>query len=156
MLINDMQISKFSFPKVFSFSKRKALGQGAFEYMMIVGLVMLIIIPIGAYVWQQNEISLRTQQAQIAANTIANTADNLWAQGPGARSTITVLLPNGYIPGNSFVSNTLVVISVNTPAGTTDAAATTRANMTGSLPVEYGYKNLLLEVSGSNVVVSQS
>ncbi len=129
-------------------------AQSAIELMMIVGAVLAIIIPLSAYIWQQNEIATRTRQAEIAANIIAAEANSLYAQGPGARSTISVYFPAGYDSTKSSVSNRIVKISVFTPSGVSDFIAVSKANMTGTLPVNPGYRVLKLEMLSSNVNVT--
>lgn len=125
-------------------------SQAALEYMLIVGIVLAFLVPLILYVFQQAEISTRMQQAEVAVNTIAMAADNLYAQGPGAKSTINVFLPNGYGGGN--ISNRTVIIKVFLISGSTDIVAVSKANLTGSLPKEPGYKQITLELLSNGMI----
>lgn len=131
----------------------KAAGykcQAALEYMLIVGIILASLTPLMLYVFQQTEISTRMQQAEVAVNTIAAKADNLYAQGPGAKSTINVLFPSGY--GGGTVSGRTVAIKVFLTNAYSDVVAVSKANLTGSLPNEPGYKQIVLETLLSGVV----
>ena len=72
-------------------------GQISLESMLIVGFLLVLLIPIVAYVlgalsgdaWQ-----LDAQQANVAATRIASIASRLAMGGPGTFSTETVFLPS--------------------------------------------------------------
>jgi len=87
-------------------------AQVAVEYLAIVGIVLTIISFLAAYIWQQNEVSTRINQAQIAVSTIAGAADNVYAQGPGAKSNINVFFPNGYEPSESYIENKTILLKI--------------------------------------------
>jgi len=129
-------------------------AQIAIEYLAIIALVLAAISLAAAYIWQQNEISTRVQQATVAVNTIAAAADNLYAQGPGAKTTINVFFPPGYVSSLSSVSDNTIVLKVYTPAGYTDVPIATKANVSGSLPEGYGLRVLTLETINGYVNIS--
>ncbi len=129
-------------------------GQSAVEYMMILGMVLLMLIPLAAYTWNQSDQATKSRQAEIAVGTIAAAADSLWAQGPGAKTTINVLFPNGYDSTKSLLANRTIVLRFSSSAGDQDAVAITKANITGSLPSSSGYRQLILEAVGSAVNVT--
>lgn len=131
-------------------------AQVAIEYLFIVGIVLVAISILTAIIWQQSEVATRTNQAQIAADSIAHAADSIYAQGPGAKTQINVYFPNGYEPSASSIGDRKIVINVFTPAGSTDALSITKANITGSLPTDNGYKVLTLEIIGGQVSVTSS
>ena len=132
-----------------SVKTRKA--QAALEYMMIVGLVLVILAPIVLYAYQQNEISVRTSQARLAVSQISAAADSLYAQGPGAKTFIDVFLPSGY-GSQSFISDGIIALKIQTPAGTNDIIEVTKANLTGSLPADSGYRRIYLVMLGTGQV----
>lgn len=129
-------------------------AQVAIEYLAIIGLVLVAISLSAAYIWQQNEITTKVQQAVIAVNTISAAADNLYAQGPGAKTTIDVFFPSGYDSSLSYVSDNYIILKIYTAAGYTDVLAITKANVTGSLPEEDGLKVLTLETINGYVQIS--
>jgi hypothetical protein len=133
-------------------------AQSALEYIVIVGISLGLITLFGAYAWQENEINTRARQAEIAVAQIASTADNLYAQGPGARSTINVYFPVGYQGDQSSVTkqNKTIIVVYTMPTGFGNAIAATKANVTGYLPNSSGYKQLKMEVIGGNVNITSS
>jgi len=131
-------------------------AQIAIEYLTIIGLVLAAISLMAAYIWQQNEISSRLQQGSVAINAIVTTAENLYAQGPGAKTQITVIFPPGYTSSLSSISDNRIVLKIYTPIGFTDIVGETKANVSGSLPTEEGLKVLTLETVNGYVNISSS
>jgi len=131
-------------------------AQIAIEYLAIIGIVIAAISLMAAYVWQQNEISSRLQQANVAVNSIVAAADNLYAQGPGAKDQIRVVFPSGYTSSLSSISDNRIVLKIYTPIGFTDVVGETKANVSGSLPAEEGLRVLTLETINGYVSISSS
>lgn len=131
-------------------------AQIAIEYLTIIGMVIAAISLMAAYIWQQNEISSRLQQGNVAVNAIVIAADNLYAQGPGAKTQITVIFPPGYMSSLSSISDNRIVLKIYTPIGFTDIVGETKANVSGSLPTEEGFKVLTLETIDGYVNISSS
>jgi len=129
-------------------------GQAAVEYMAMIGILLAILLPLAAYVWQSNSTSSAVQQATMTADKIAQTADSLWAQGPGAQNTINVYFPPGYNASRSSLNNTMVRLSIRISAGNTDIVSTTKANLTGTLPSSPGYAWLIMRTMDNYVTVS--
>jgi uncharacterized protein (UPF0333 family) len=127
-------------------------AQAALEYMMIIGFVLVILTPMVISIFQQIEVVSRSRQAEIAALRISSTANNLYAQGPGAKSTISVFLPDGY-SSMSYVSGNVILIKVYIPGGFNDVVKISTANLTGSLPADSGYKLLALEMLQNGTVL---
>ncbi len=131
-------------------------GQASLEYFTMIGIVIIAVSILAGVAWQDNETSTRVQQAHIAANAIASTADNLYAQGPGARSTLNILVPSGYSRTGSSISNKQVIFSINTPGGFMHVVALTKANITGDPPSSSGLKFIVLETIEGYVNISSS
>lgn len=129
-------------------------AQAAFEYMVLIGVLLAVLFPLSIYIWQQSALSNRTRQAEIAADTIGAAADSVYAQGPGAKTTVNVYIPEGYVPLESNVSNRTVKITVITPGGHGNFLKTIKANITGFLPNASGYQLIKLEVIDGYVNVS--
>lgn len=132
-------------------SAKTRKAQAALEYMMIIGIAMLILVPIILYSYQQNETAMRINQAKLAATQISASAGSLYAQGPGAKTTLDIFLPAGY-SAQSYASGNIVNIKVYTPAGSNDVIEITRANMSGSLPSDSGYRRIFMTMLDSGYV----
>lgn len=130
-------------------------AQSSVEYMAVIGISLLIIIPLAGFVWTQNETATRVRQAEVSANTIAKTAESLYAQGNGAKATVDAIFPAGYDANKSYVRERTVLLRVVTPGGAGDVIARSDANLTGTLPAGPGYRVLTLQlVNGTVNVVS--
>lgn len=129
-------------------------AQAAVEYMAMIGVLLAILLPLAAYVWKNNSSNTAVQQATITADKIANTADGLWAQGPGAKNRISVYFPPGYNATGSSLSNHTIRININTGSGRNDVVSTTKANITGTLPTGPGNAYLDMQIISNWVSVT--
>lgn len=130
-------------------------GQIAFEYIMIVSLVLLFIIPIWAYSASINTQASQTislSQAQVAVNKIASAADLAYSQGPPTKLTMNILIPRGVTSAN--LTGTTVVLRLYSGAGVTDVAAVSLANLSGSLPTTEGLYKFVIQANATFVNIS--
>ncbi|HOQ19746.1 MAG: class III signal peptide-containing protein [Methanothermobacter sp.] len=96
-------------------------GQISLEYLLLVFVSILIIgsvtIPlIGKSIDASNDIS-KASDAKVAVQSMANAADIVYANGPGAKRTITFYMPNN---GGIGFNNSKIYITVTYSNGTTD------------------------------------
>jgi uncharacterized protein (UPF0333 family) len=89
-------------------------GQVSVEYLLVVLVLILILsiitIPlIGESIDSSNDVS-DASDAKVATDTLANAADVVYANGPGAKRTVSFYIPqNGTLSfGNSTVALSLV------------------------------------------------
>jgi len=129
--------------------------QAALEYLLIVGVVLALLIPIWVHVsTSQNEASgdLALSYANAAVGKLREYADMVQAQGPPAKVTAIVYFPSG-LESASLV-NATILLKVRTYAGLNDVYATSRANLTGALPQKDGNFLFTVEAMGSNVSIT--
>ncbi len=76
------------------------------------------------------------------------------AQGPGAKTVVAVFFPEGIDSNASrtFVGNKQVQLSLFTGTGNTDVFASTKANVSGTLPTSSGNHFLLVSMNQSGIV----
>jgi uncharacterized protein (UPF0333 family) len=131
-------------------------AQVSFEYLIMIALILAAVTITYVYVNQQQQLGTSSTQAQVAADSIRNAADNLYAQGPGAKTQIRIVFPDAYISSKSSLGGTagnLILIKIALPSqGETDVIAITRGNISGSLPETSGTKYLSLELLTTGVV----
>ena len=132
-----------------------ARGQATTEMLVLVGFALVFIIPI-AFLFlsaSNNEISKTSvMQAKATARTIADSAGEVYLQGPGARKYIVVNYPHGII--GASVGNGVVALTMDSNGYRQDIVATTFANMTGDLSGKRGagLQTIRLVNSDENVV----
>lgn len=131
-------------------------GQASIEYLVMVGIIIVAITVLAAMAWQENEITTRFSQAQVAAKMIASTAEIVYAQGPGSKSSINVIVPSGYSPSSSSIQGDRITLAIQTSGGTVDVIALTKANVSGSPPTGPGLKNIEFEIIEGYVNITSS
>ena len=130
-------------------------GQVAFEYIIIVGLVILFLIPLWSYIADlegQASSELSISYAQNAVDKIASHADLVYSQGPPAKITSRVYIPTGVTQAR--ILNSTIVLTVRVGASVSDVMAVSIANMTGSVPSAEGNYQLIVEAVGNLVNVT--
>jgi uncharacterized protein (UPF0333 family) len=106
-------------------------GQVGIEYMAILVLFLIILIPIMYIGMVDIQIEGQTSQAKIAVDSIADTADRVYAEGYGSATTVEVYMPPGMNPARSYVNNSEVNINLYLATGAnTDVYALARGNLT--------------------------
>ena len=114
-------------------------GQATTEMLVLVGFALVFIIPI-AFLFltaSNNELSKTSvMQAKATARTIADSAGEVYLQGPGAKKYIVVNYPQG-VTGAS-VGSGAVVLTLDSNGQRQDIVATTFANITGNLSGKRG------------------
>ncbi len=109
-------------------------GQITTEYVIIVGFMLIILLVLWAqttFTITNTTADLRIAYAKHAVTKIAEAADAVYVQGPPAKFSIYITMPDNV--ANSNVSGHEVSISVYTYDGITDVYEDTLGNVTGCL-----------------------
>ncbi|MEM3030487.1 MAG: hypothetical protein QXH27_02020 [Candidatus Micrarchaeia archaeon] len=130
-----------------------AKAQAGMEYVLIVAAFLIILIPVTYLALQTATASSRTATARIAVESVADAADSLFAQSPGARTQVVIVLPDGVNAARTYILGREVNVNVFLPAGgTADVFALARGNLTGTMPARPGKHLLTLAFLPSGVV----
>jgi hypothetical protein len=120
-------------------------SQAAVDYFTIISVAFLILVPLVVYLNQlltgysgDNSISL----AKNAVNKLGETADWVFSQGPPAKNTFMIYIPEGI--ENVTLNNKVILFKVRTSAGTTDVYYQTVAVLNGYIPKKSGYYHISL------------
>jgi len=119
-------------------------GQISLEYIILIGTILILIIPISYYLTYQTSSNLRVNQADDAVKSIARTVDTVYSMGPGARNYVWITIPKGVT--DTKLSTNEIQISLGIYGGVSDIAATTSANLTGEIPNSSGTYKIPIEV----------
>lgn len=131
----------------------KSDGQASMEYLMIMVIAMLILVPLVSVVYSQTAKSRKSMARtalQDSLQGLADSADMVQAQGPPARITRSLHLPSGTSYTN--VTENHFVVRVDSSAGPTDYSAKTSANLTGELPQTAGSYQVTLQMQEEGLV----
>ena len=129
-------------------------GQTSLELLIVtaIGLAIVGIIFTFAITWASD--SARVAQASDAVEKIARSADLVYVLGPGSRTSVDVLMPDGIRSTN--VSGRRVLIQISTTTGNVDVFATPREDLSGSLTSRSGKQTVTLVVNSSGSVIVNS
>ena len=133
----------------------KTSGQSAFEYFAIVGMVLVFLIPLWMYaasLHQQTGTELSLTYAENTVKQIADTASLVYSQGPPAKVSIKIYIPDGV--ENVSIINETIIFNMSTPYGYTDVFATSDAPLNGSLPTDEGYYTIKIEAKNGYVQIN--
>jgi len=126
-------------------------AQVALEYLIIVSLGIILIIPIFYYALTQSSESILISQAQDTVNSVAKTADYVDSLGSGSSSKIVAIIPSNVI--NSSIQNKTILLRIRTSSGDTDVIAFTKTNVNGTLPTASGYYAIFFNMTGQGVQI---
>jgi uncharacterized protein (UPF0333 family) len=132
-------------------------AQTAIEYLSIIGIVLVFVIPIWAYLVtleQQTSTELSLSYSKNAARQIADTSSLVYSQGPPAKISFQVYIPIGI--ENILIDNKNIVFNVSIGPAYTDVFATSTATMNGTLSKEPGYYTIQIIAVDDRVDIIQS
>ncbi len=123
-------------------------AQVATEYIILLGIVLLAVIPIIYYATSESNRSTRINAATDAVNIVARKAESIYALGQGSRDYVWINIPSGV--NDSLVSNYTIRLTFENLG---DVAAFPRVNVTGWLPTEQGTYRISVEMLEDVVVI---
>ncbi|UCD06990.1 MAG: hypothetical protein JSW41_04105 [Candidatus Aenigmatarchaeota archaeon] len=135
----------------------KGKAQAAFEYLVIVSIVLVFMIPIWAYVTttqRDTSTELTLTYAKNTANQIADASNLVYSQGPPAKVKINVYVPHGV--NNITILNNSIRFEVMVDSKITDIFAFSTAQMNGTLSKKKGYYWIEVEAMDDTVQIKQS
>lgn len=129
-------------------------AQTSVEYLILLAALLAVIVPFAFIAQQTIENSSRTSQAKIAADTLADAANSLFLQGPGASTQVQVYLPPSYNELFSYASNRTININIYLATGeNSDIFRTTNGEIRGKLPSNGGFQIIPLYYTHAGYVV---
>ena len=138
-------------------------GQVAIEYMMIVGLVLLVLIPVAYYSLKEIQTSTIQNSAEDAVRTLAIAADEVYALGPGSRKLVEVNVPEGVVqveigcPGTcQEIEERKIMLTISIYGNEADIFARAKSQVQGSISISSGRKSVEVVACESYVSIGQS
>lgn len=128
-------------------------AQAAIEYMMIISISLVILIPlfflVNSYISSSKD-ELKIRALEDGVDSLAEASDMVYFQGYPAKMSISMYIPDGV--QSATVSGNLIRVNVRTSSGITDIIALTQANMTGVLPTQSGTHKLKIVAQEDGLV----
>ncbi len=131
-------------------------GQISMEYMVIIGFVTIITIPlviIYQSLVQDSNDEISSQQILQIAKKIVDEAETIYYLGEPSQSTIKINMPSNIVLANLSHGYELV-FRIKTKSGRSDIVQNSAVNITGSLPTSQGLYTLTLKAKEDYVEVS--
>ncbi|MDI6738222.1 MAG: hypothetical protein QME12_06965 [Nanoarchaeota archaeon] len=125
-------------------------GQVGLEYVMIVGAILLITIPLFFYALYETNYKVKLSQADDTVNTLANAADEMYSMGPGSKKYVWISLPSGVLSTSAMGKE--VSLTVTMLGSASDFTASTKASLVGSFPSGKGTYRIAVESLESGFV----
>ncbi len=123
-------------------------GQVSVEYIIIIGIILVVTIPLFYYAVREPSRSIKLNQASDTVEVLARKADSIYALGPGSRDYVWISLPGGI--DYSLIQNKSILLRL---AALGDIVSYTRANVTGYLPITPGTYRVVVENLDSLVYI---
>ncbi|MBN3037019.1 MAG: hypothetical protein JW834_01095, partial [Candidatus Diapherotrites archaeon] len=138
-------------------------GQAATEFLLILAFLLLLTLPVGYTLFAQSTESSRIIQGRLAVRTLKETADFVYAQGPGARIEVDVLIPDGVDWPESYMGKpgtadpTVEYKEINlrlyTSAGYTDIFEPVEGDVRGIWPDTAGMYRFVVRMTDDGYVL---
>ena len=130
-------------------------SQVSVEYLMIIGFVVIITIPLIILYYRYTSDSsdeIITSQINQIARKIADAAESVYFLGSPSQTTFKVYIP-GQIDGASL-DNREILFNVSTKSGVSEIVQISSVNLTGSLPINQSTYSITLKASSTGVEIS--
>lgn len=135
----------------------KMRGQAALEYLVMLGLLLVVLMPVWVYVNSastQEKLESRVSSAKYAAQRIAEAADAVYVQGPPAKLSIYVNIPDG--TKDVFFSEREITFRIASAGGYSDAFAQTLGPMQGNVTTAAGQQKIVVQATDYYVNITTS
>ncbi len=134
---------------------KNSKAQISMEYMIIVGFVAVITIPLiviyYTYSSDTNEQITANQVDQIAKK-IVDAAESVYYLGEPSQTTVKVYMPNNVI--EAAVANREILFRVKAKSGVSDIEQISSVDMSGTLPTTQGIHFIRVKAVAGGVEVS--
>ena len=137
--------------------KHSRKSQISFEYMMVVGMMAIIIIPLVLIYYSyssSSSSSTSTSQALLIARKIVDSSESVYYLGKPSFTTLTINFPENIDSIN--LSSKEVTFKIKTKDGVSDIVAISTINITGNLPKSAGVHVLTVRAENGYVSVTSN
>lgn len=132
-------------------------SQISVEYVMLVGFLMVIIIPLIIFYYNyslETNDKLIAQQINHISKRIVDAADSVYYLGKPSQTII-----KAYIPQNvkeALIQNNEIVYKINTKLGISEIVQISKVNLTGTLPTSQGIHHITIKAFENYVQISSN
>ena len=138
--------------------KTKKEAQISLEYMILIGFVTVITIPLIIIYYtftQESGDEINSVQILQIAKKIVDAAESVYYLGEPSQTTLRVNIPNNVV-GTNLSTGKEVVFRIKTKAGEVDIGQSSSVNISGSLPINKSTYKITVKAKSNYVEVSYS
>ena len=129
-------------------------AQAAVEYLLLIGFLLVMVIPLFLYASQSTSRNVKVTQADDAIRSLATAAREVYALGEGAKKAVWVTIP-GSVQSISL-SNKEITMTFLLEGTSTEVHYPIPGPMSGTVPTTRGTYHLTVEMlSNGTIAVSQ-
>ena len=135
----------------------RRLAQAALEYMVVVGIALLVLTPIaleGMQSVDEFKKDMNVLKAHDALAQVADAAKIVYFQGPPSTMTIRVIYPDKIVLSNA--SGTEAYFRIDTGGATTDIVEFFDFNVTGNISGGAGERTIYIEALPNAVNITRT
>lgn len=126
-------------------------GQISYEYVMLVGVILVIMIPLFYFSFSKVSDTVRINQAEESVSVLAKAADTVYALGPGSKSYVWITVPSGVV--STSVNNKEILLRLSIFGSISDFHAAAKANVSGSFPFSQGTYKMSATMLENGIIV---
>ena len=136
-----------------AFIKKK--GQASMEFMIIIGFMLTILIPLSILYYQHvsnMNTDVKAEQLQKVANEIVDKAEEVYYLGSPSKITIKAYIPNDV--KDIKIGSNEINFKLKTSSGISDIFAVSKVNITGSIENKEGIRTITIQAEDNNVRIT--
>lgn len=140
-------------------------AQFAMEYMLLIGLLLVVLIPILYYSMQNLNYETTSSQATESVNALAKTADTVYSLGPGNKKFVQIAIPSGKMA----IGQNEILLKLEIMGGASDVFQTASAKLVAGkiggqqissdlqnpTDINGGIYNVKIEMKNSSVLIGE-
>ncbi len=134
---------------------RKKNAQVSMEYVIIVGFILVIMIPLILIFYEHissTNDQVITSQVDKIAKKVVDSAESVYYLGEPSKTRIKVYMPENV--ENVTIYDKEIVFKVKTGSGLTDISQISSVNISGDIAITPGIRYINIESKGDHVCVS--
>lgn len=132
----------------------KRCGQVSMEYLIVMGFVFAMLVPLTIIYMQQSEgleETVAISTASKISKEIIDTAEEMYYKGPPSKTTIKVTFPKRITHANIYSKE--ITFNVTGDKRSNLIAYPSEVNLSGSLKIFSGVHNIEIESKGDYVLI---
>lgn len=132
-------------------------AQVGVEYLMIMGFVSLMVIPLAMLYFtsvQESGDEINGRQALNIARRVVDAAESVYYLGEPSQTTIKAVIPPNV--QSATINSKEIVFKMKTKSGISDMIQVSSVNLTGSLPSSQGMHTITIKAGSDKVLISYS